>query len=1255
MRQSVFRIHPAIGVARVGNSEEYYLAPETMAGFPAPGEGTLMGGLPIRPGTESETVRSSELRDNTGALKRQAARFRIYGYPAAEQESWPTGGGSEVTIGSKVDGRTVSDIVWSVHVANKKANTFLLVEADGEPQGIDSFRDGRLPPIRNAQVFRRHGTQPPDPLAVLNDPARVRQLTIDPGPRTVTGRSAPPVRFDAATVASYLDVEAGTVVQLAEYPKSFPGDTFQNMESPAGAIDTLGQIETDEQGRLIVAGGYGRASGWRISGTAPLIDDVNNDQWFDDTSDGPVTATLVFDDGTRSPVAGAWVTTTDPSYAPQILNSVSLWDDIYDVWVRLLRLAPEIYDANKDGYQDAYLPTFDDQIYPIFKAASLQQWVVNLDPMGRSVHDEVSQITADTDPSATPLSGLTIFRDPDEDDQYSNPALMPAALGDANQSFLALRKTQYFFLQRWNEGHGHYRPGQGAALGPGERLDKAVLVNCLGGRFSPGIDLTFVVREPSLYIEAWEKSGSGPFRIHRKPLPYASVDRSQPLLGEGYVPLHVDRDGLEPGDLSKWMALPWHTDYNSCSTHPPSPNPPGNRTVFWSWPAQRPVAVFAAEDVTMKPGPEPSDPPIVQLGKQRWSVRGEGTDSPRPENWGRYQPPILQMVENWSRIGTVLQGPAIETLGAPLASNWYLEAESQLIDTGSTPVEPFPNQAWNLDDRAIYFQMLNVDQYPEALPDARAFVDKWLEWSEKFSLDPSSPDDQQYFPYSEQAFAERLDLIYQELVDQADQSDPGNDRDFKTYEDVITRTVQLAPFNLLDGAWLRGIAKSGPIDEVRALVYSIYMDEQGDGDVSHNHCNIYLDLCHSLGYYPPPVDSREFAFDPQLLQSAFTVPAFELAISQFSEDYYPEILGMTLQLEWEVVDLKPTRDLLEYFGIDPHFYVMHIGIDNAVNGHGQRAADAVRLYLQGVDSTGGEAAVQAAWRRIWNGFVAFGNIGTFGEDLERLLHRKPSLREQLIAMIERKAEYGNRNHQDRTVGATRINEWFADPPGFLDALVEHAWITAGDWQNSRLQALLEFQGGPMYRVFDDDEIALWAAYTQSLVAPPEPPSPAPPPPSPESAGAAMSDLIDRLRPVQQGIPGHATNMLADTEGTVHPLAWWFTQPTSALMEALSSEKNDVIIPGRPQDSPFYTELTAPTGPMGDVFALAAGPPPTTKTNHQVVYEWIATGCPIPAAPVAALPAAAHIAAPHLSLWLNTPPAERDVHPTGRIYGMGTIH
>ena len=141
-----YRIHPAIGIARVGNSKEYYLGPETMAG-----DGPT-GGLPIRPGTEDTTITSSDLRDASQAFKRQAARFKIYQYPAQTgPETYPNGlTPTEITIGSVVDEKTVTDIIWTVHVANKKANTFVLVEATGPTAGISGYEPPRLPPIRNA-------------------------------------------------------------------------------------------------------------------------------------------------------------------------------------------------------------------------------------------------------------------------------------------------------------------------------------------------------------------------------------------------------------------------------------------------------------------------------------------------------------------------------------------------------------------------------------------------------------------------------------------------------------------------------------------------------------------------------------------------------------------------------------------------------------------------------------------------------------------------------------------------------------------------------------------------------------------------------------------------------------------------------------------------------------------------------------------------------------------------------------------------
>jgi hypothetical protein len=685
-----FRIHPAIGIARVGNSEEYVISPETMAGSPVAPGSTLTGGLPIRP-ADGDPVRSSDLRDAGGALKRQAARFRVFAYPSGEgPEAYPRGDGTEIVIGSIVDGKTVDGILWTVHVANKKANQFVLSEggAAGTP-GIGGYENGELPPIRNAG-FPAGAAQPPvdQRIATLASPARTAALIVDPGPRTIGGASAGPVKFDQATVASYSD-GSPFVEKIPDYPKSFPAASFPERYEPSGPIDTLGELLTDEKGRLLVLGGYGRAVSWKVDGQAGGVDsDVNNDQWFDDGSDGPVSALIFFTDGSTAPVAGAWVTTTDPSFAPQIRNIVTLWEDIYDSWVRtpVLNLAPQIYDIQTAAFRPSYKPIFDQQVAPIFQSAALQQWAVNLSVFGMDSHMEVGSATS---PSGAGAQIFLILRNPDDPSQQTSD-YMPLHLGDAGHAFLSLRDTQYFFVQQWNAGN--FVPSGGPSPGPGEYLDMAVLANCLGGRFSPGIDLTFVMREASIYDQSWQSSGSGPFRVNAKALAYGQVMPGLPLLGVGYVPRQNAVDLLEPGDLSKFMAIPWHTDYNSCATHPATQDSP---SLFWSWPAQRPVAVYTAAEAMNQSGTLGPVPPAAMA--QQWSVRGPGTESDRGENWGRYQDAI-GMVTNWSMIGTILQAPQIDfppsstTAGAQpsIPDNWYLEAESQLPAEGQK-VWPFPN------------------------------------------------------------------------------------------------------------------------------------------------------------------------------------------------------------------------------------------------------------------------------------------------------------------------------------------------------------------------------------------------------------------------------------------------------------------------------------------------------------------------------------------------------------------------------------
>ena len=142
---------------------------------------------------------------------------------------------------------------------------------------------------------------------------------------------------------------------------------------------------------------------------------------------------------------------------------------------------------------------------------------------------------------------------------------------------------------------------------------------------------------------------------------------------------------MEPGDVSKFMSVPWFTDYNSCATHLPDPNPQGNNTLFWSWPAERPVAVYPVSlcryDARSK---------TWTVGQQVYSVRGPGTETPYPAQVGRFQK-YPDFVKNWFKVGFVIEGPQIKAPSgkAPYPANVFLEVASR-FDVGSDYVPPWP-------------------------------------------------------------------------------------------------------------------------------------------------------------------------------------------------------------------------------------------------------------------------------------------------------------------------------------------------------------------------------------------------------------------------------------------------------------------------------------------------------------------------------------------------------------------------------------
>jgi hypothetical protein len=567
-----------------------------------------------------------------------------------------------------------------------------------------------------------------------------------------------------------------------------------------------------------------------------------------------------------------------------------------------------------------------------------------------------------------------------------------------------------------------------------------------------------------------------------------------------------------------------------------------------------------------------------------------------------------------------------------------------------------------LRDRDYFHIMMNLDSFDGFLPVAHWLAEGYLDAARKLQADPSLEPDLRPFRYTKESFEARLDDIYQGLVEDVTRYEASQSWTMRTREDVVEWILQMAPFNQTDGAWLRTIAPVGPIDEVRSLLFAIYVDEMGGNDPDLNHPNIYTELMASVDIELGDLRSRDYSDNPALLDSAFTVPLFQLVVSQFPQDFFPELLGMTQYLEWSSVELRNMVMLNEHFGLDPHFYEMHVAIDNAATGHGAMARRAVELFLEGVRVDAGDEAMQEQWQRIWDGYVAFSTTGTLAQEMANRKPRRPTPAQAVETMVRDRAAKARLNHGSRRLAGTLLNDLFADPPKLLESLVAGGMIVPGDPDGSPFFALLTADG-PMYRIFSDADITVWKAWVRSLATSPGGVTAGAAAVDGAQAGAAtgaatgiqplgsvaqrMVALVDAMRLRQEGTPAHGAQTLtgpdpADATGQVtKPVAWWFTQPAPALLAALANRDNGWITPGDAEASPFVTDLLRGHNAMGRALSVKS---PDGSTWADIAVAWINDGCPLPEVAPAVRP-----------LTLLSPPERVAAHPTGQIHGSGSVH
>jgi hypothetical protein len=542
------KIHPAIGIARVGNSpDQFFVGPE------------MPGVCDVPPGGYKDAGEPGK----APRVKRQAARFRIFGYDRD---------------GKAVGELTASEatITWTVHLANKKAEWF-------EFRGSDGEHSKPTAPRRNKKIKDR------------------KRLIIDPGPRTISGPGQSAL---------------------------FTGGQFMEIPVP------LGEIRTEKDGRLLVIGGFGKSG---PPDAPPITHYANNDGWYDDVADGPVTAQVILKDGRHLTATPSWVIVGPPDFSPPTRHFITFHDIAFEAAISRGFMPPP-----------ARL-SFTRDIYPIFARTLDLQWVQKVALAGHGPKARGGNFSktlanlANRGPEHKDFrnSIFGILRNPnatgDAAKQQANGGFMPLLSGDEGdktpdepKTWLSLTKTRYEMMRRWAEGDFEAdwkgEPVPTRKITP-EGLDRAALENCSGGPFFPGIEAAWLMRNASVYAE--------PFRF--------------------------DHLQLAAGDVTKRSALPWQADFFECREH-------------W-WPAQRPDEVLTLatynhlkelDQKLAKLDPKSAafknlKVQFDDLWHQRASwARGLREDAPAGDN---------DMVNDWHRLGFLVsqtkEGAALLLNGQP--------------------------------------------------------------------------------------------------------------------------------------------------------------------------------------------------------------------------------------------------------------------------------------------------------------------------------------------------------------------------------------------------------------------------------------------------------------------------------------------------------------------------------------------------------------------------------------------------------------
>ena len=417
---SAVKIHPAIGVARLGNSPtEFFIGPEAPGVAPRPAGG---------------------YRDAHRRIKRQAARFRLFGY---DGKGHPV---REITARD-------ATITWTVHLANRKSEWIKF-------QGPKSRTDKRL--RRNPTVTDRSS------------------LIIDSGARSLTGPNQQ-ASFDTGTFL-------GTPVPLGDARTD--GDARLLVLGGFGRSGSPMQLPINE-------GEFANNDGWHDDvSDGPVTANVT---FKDGTSVAAVGAWVVCAVPKFAPPILHVITLYDvllqvavDTLGLRLPAKPSFTKDIYPLLRRALNMKwVSGMVSHPMAHADMRHPMHEHHHGDVAGPAHATFSTVIPPPGSRSARTKIFEKLRD--PALRPLHSSG-----ESDMPMIHSDFYPA------QTNQPLTRIQYEMLRKWKNGNfinDWSGPPAESPLITSDGLDRAALEACVGGPFYPGIEGSWLLRDTYTYSE----------------------------------------------------------------------------------------------------------------------------------------------------------------------------------------------------------------------------------------------------------------------------------------------------------------------------------------------------------------------------------------------------------------------------------------------------------------------------------------------------------------------------------------------------------------------------------------------------------------------------------------------------------------------------------------------------------------------------------------------------------------------------------